>query len=94
MRRDLFDFDAVPEPADTSPAPVVTNLFAAAPPSAQSAEIVGDSSATLARDRVGARLRQARRADGFTPSDALVPLADRLQALRDRLAEGARKRPR
>jgi DNA-binding transcriptional MerR regulator len=92
MRRDLFDFDAIPDPVPAvAPAPVavVTSLS----PAPQPSENAPDSGTALARGLVAARLRQAQRAGGITQGAALSPLAERLHGLRDRLAECTRKRP-
>lgn len=94
MRRDLFDFDALPVQTQTAPVPFVSNLFVETQTAPQPSEIVADSASAANRDRLAARLRQAQLASGLVPSAALEPLAERLRALRNRLAEGARKRPR
>lgn len=87
--RDLFDYAAI---ADPPPSPVVA-LPLARPPAPQPPEIATDSAGASARDGVAARLRQAQRAGGSVPKAAMMPLVQRLRGLRDRLAEGAGKRP-
>lgn len=92
--RDLFDLLALsdPPPAAT-PAPVVA-LPLAQVPAPQPPEIASESSRPVARDGIATRLRQAQRTGGLAPLAALSPLAHRMAALRDRLTEGARKKPR
>jgi DNA-binding transcriptional MerR regulator len=96
MRRDLFDFDAIPDPAPAlapTPAPTPIAVVTIVSPAPQPSENAPDSGTALARGLVAARLRQAQRAGGITQGAALSPLAERLRGLRDRLAEGTRKRP-
>lgn len=90
LPRDLFDFAALSDPP---PAPVVT-LPVNPAPAPQATEISAESSAPLSSERLAARLRRAQRAGGVAEAAALSPLAERLHALRDRLATGTRKRPR
>lgn len=90
MRRDLFDLDAAPEQGSTPPAPII----ALTPPAPQPPEIPVESTQSTARGQMAARLRQAQRAGGLPQPEVLLPLSARLAALRDRLAEGTRKRPR
>lgn len=90
--RDLFDFAALSEPPTAPPPTTVIALQVTPPPAPQPPEITPDSPVSLSGDRVALRLRQAQRAGGFAGSAALTPLAERLRALRDRLAEGTRKR--
>ena len=90
MRRDLFDLDAAPEQGSTPPAPII----ALTPPAPQPPEMPVESTQSTARGQMAARLRQAQRAGGLPQPEVLLPLSARLAALRDRLAEGTRKRPR
>ena len=84
------DLDAAPEQGSTPPAPII----ALTPPAPQPPEIPVESTQSTARGQMAARLRQAQRAGGLPQPEVLLPLSARLAALRDRLAEGTRKRPR
>ncbi|OYU18774.1 MAG: MerR family transcriptional regulator [Rhodobacteraceae bacterium PARR1] len=90
VRRDLFDLDAAPEQDNAPPAPPAALVS----PAPQPPEIPLESVSSSARGLIAARLRQAQRAGGLPHPDALLPLSARIAALRARLVEGARKKPR
>lgn len=90
LRRNLFDLDAAPEQSNAPPAAPAALVS----PAPQAPGIPDESAKAVPRGLIAAKLRQAQRAGGLPDPAAVFALSARIVAMRDRLAEGARKKPR